>query len=141
MKHLRSSKKRRPPQRILVSKLGLDGHDRGIKIIAHALRDAGYEVIYTGLFQTPRVIALAAIQEDVRMVAISMLSGAHMLLFPRVVRIMKKMGARDVRVIGGGIISPEEADKLKTKGLARVFGPGARVDRIVSYIRQELACL
>jgi len=138
MKRRQSSKRSLPPQRILVAKLGLDGHDRGIKIIAHALREAGYEVIYTGLFQTPKAIARAAVQEDVSMVAISILSGAHMILFPKVVRLLKTFGAGRIRVIGGGIISSDDAHILKKSGIKQVFGPGARVGRIVDFIDQEL---
>ncbi|MBI2870941.1 MAG: cobalamin B12-binding domain-containing protein [Candidatus Omnitrophica bacterium] len=132
------SKKRRIPPRILVAKLGLDGHDRGIKIIAHALRDAGYEVIYTGLFQTPEVVAQAAVEEDVRIVAVSILSGAHKVLLPKVVKLLKKKGARDVQVIGGGIISAKDAERLKKQGIARVFGPGTPVQEIISFLDREL---
>src|SRR5882724_10429767 len=110
--------------RVLIAKPGLDGHDRGAKVIARALRDAGFEVIYTGIRQTPEMIARAAVQEDVDAVGLSLLSGAHMTLFPRVVGLLKDSGLEKVLVFGGGIIPDEDVPKLKKKGVAAVFGPG-----------------
>jgi methylmalonyl-CoA mutase, C-terminal domain len=126
------------PRRVLVAKLGLDGHDRGVKIIAHALRDAGYEVIYTGLFQTPDMVANSALEEDVKLIAISILSGAHMTLFPKIVRRLRALGAQDIPLIGGGIIGKEEAAQLKKKGVTEVFGPGTSVENIIHFIDSEL---
>ena len=119
--------------RILVAKPGLDGHDRGAKVIARALRDAGMEVIYTGLRQSPEDIAAAAIEEDVDAIGLSCLSGAHMTLFPRVVQVLKKRGASDIVVAGGGIIPPEDVPKLKKAGLKGVFGPGTPLADIVDF--------
>src|SRR5512146_3112855 len=110
--------------RVLVAKPGLDGHDRGAKVIASSLRDAGFEVIYTGLHQTPEMIVNAAVQEDVDVVALSILSGAHMTLFPRVLELLKQEGADDVLVIGGGIIPEEDVKALEAMGVGRLFGPG-----------------
>jgi methylmalonyl-CoA mutase C-terminal domain/subunit len=118
-----------------VAKPGLDGHDRGAKVLALALRDAGLEVIYTGLRQTPEKIAQAAIQEDVDVVGLSCLSGAHMHLFPRVVELLHQQGAADILVLGGGIIPKEDIPKLKEKGVAEVFGPGTSTQDIIAYIQ------
>ncbi|MBI4416303.1 MAG: cobalamin B12-binding domain-containing protein [Euryarchaeota archaeon] len=119
--------------RVLIAKPGLDGHDRGAKVIARALRDAGMEVIYTGLRQSPEDIAAAAIEEDVDAIGLSCLSGAHMTLFPRVVQLLKKKGASDIPVAGGGIIPPEDVPKLKRAGLKGVFGPGTSLQDIVAF--------
>jgi methylmalonyl-CoA mutase, C-terminal domain len=123
--------------RVLVAKPGLDGHDRGAKVLALALRDAGMEVIYTGLRQTPELIAAAAIQEDVDVVGLSCLSGAHLHLFPRVVELLAEQGADDIMVIGGGIIPENDIPKLKAKGTREVFGPGSSTEDIVAYIREQ----
>ncbi|MBI3327490.1 MAG: cobalamin B12-binding domain-containing protein [Nitrospinae bacterium] len=126
------------PIRVLVAKPGLDGHDRGAKVLALALRDAGMEVIYTGLRQTPEKIAQAAIQEDVDVVGLSCLSGAHMHLFPRVVELLREQGADDILVLGGGIIPKDDIPKLQEKGVAAVFGPGTSTQDIIQYIREAL---
>jgi methylmalonyl-CoA mutase C-terminal domain/subunit len=126
--------------RVLVAKPGLDGHDRGAKVIARALRDAGMEVIYTGLQQTPQMIVDASLQEDVDVVGLSILSGAHMTLLPRVSRLLHEAGANDVLIIAGGIISDADADILRREhGIAEVFGPGASTRDIVDYIRTHVA--
>ncbi len=125
--------------RILVAKPGLDGHDRGIKIVARALRDAGFEVIYTGLHQTPEQIAAAAVQEDVDAVGLSCLSGAHMTLFPRVVQLLREQGANDIAVFGGGIIPESDIPKLKEAGLAEIFTPGTPTGRIVDWVNRHIA--
>lgn len=122
--------------RVLVGKPGLDGHDRGAKVVAAALRDAGMEVIYTGLHQTPEQIVNAAIQEDVDVVALSILSGAHMTLFPRVAKLLKEQGAEHVLVTGGGIIPKEDMEKLQETGVGRLFGPGTPTSEAVEYIRE-----
>ena len=124
--------------RILVAKPGLDGHDRGAKIIARALRDAGFEVIYTGLHQTPEMIAEAALQEDVDAVGLSVLSGAHMTLFPEVMRLLKERGGEDIAVFGGGIIPDEDAAKLRESGVKEVFTPGASTEDIVNWLRNNV---
>src|SRR5579875_1123023 len=124
--------------RIVVAKPGLDGHDRGAKIIARALRDGGFEVIYTGLHQTPEMIAEAAVQEDVDAVGLSILSGAHMTLFPEVIRLLTEKGAGDVAVFGGGIIPEEDAGKLKEMGVKAVFTPGASTEDIVKWVRENV---
>jgi len=124
--------------RIVVAKPGLDGHDRGAKIIARALRDGGFEVIYTGLHQTPEMIAEAAVQEDVDAVGLSILSGAHMTLFPEVIRLLTERGAGDVAVFGGGIIPDEDSVKLKTLGVRQVFTPGASTEDIVKWVRENV---
>ncbi len=124
--------------RILVAKPGLDGHDRGIKVVARALRDAGMEVIYTGLHQTPDQIAAAAVQEDVDAVGLSCLSGAHMTLFPRVVDLLKEQGAEDVLVFGGGIIPEPDIEKLKEAGVSEIFTPGATTGAIVEWVREHV---
>ena len=121
--------------RVLIAKPGLDGHDRGAKIVARALRDAGMEVIYTGLHQTPEQIVETAIQEDVDHIGLSCLSGAHMTLFPRVIDLLKKNEAADISVSAGGIIPDEDATKLKDAGLAGVFGPGTTTGDIVKFIK------
>ena len=125
--------------RILVAKPGLDGHDRGAKIIARALRDGGFEVIYTGLHQTPEMIAEAAVQEDADAVGLSVLSGAHMTLFPEVMRLLKERGAGDVAVFGGGIIPDDDAVKLKELGVRQIFTPGASTEDIVKWVRENVA--
>jgi len=122
------------PIRVLVAKPGLDGHDRGAKVVAAALRDAGMEVIYTGLHQTPEMIATAAVQEDVDVVGLSILSGAHMTLFPRVRQLLDQMGRPDLLVTGGGIIPPEDMEALKSRGIGRLFGPGTPTADLISYI-------
>jgi methylmalonyl-CoA mutase, C-terminal domain len=121
--------------RVLVAKPGLDGHDRGAKVIARALRDAGMEVIYTGLRQTPEMIAEAALQEDVSVVGLSILSGAHMALVPRILELLRANGQDDVRVFVGGIIPDEDMRALKSLGVAGVFGPGASTEAVVSAVR------
>ena len=121
--------------RVLVAKPGLDGHDRGAKVIAAALRDAGMEVIYTGLHQTPEMIASTALQEDVDVVALSILSGAHMTLFPKVKRILDEQGMTDVLITGGGIIPAEDAEELKRLGIGQLFTPGTSTSEAVEYIR------
>lgn len=124
--------------RILVAKPGLDGHDRGIKVVARALRDAGVEVIYTGLHQTPEQIAAAAVQEDVDAVGLSCLSGAHMTLYPRVVELLKEQGADDIKVFGGGIIPQSDIPKLKGAGIVEIFTPGASTKSIVEWVNQNI---
>jgi methylmalonyl-CoA mutase, C-terminal domain len=127
------------PIRVLVAKPGLDGHDRGAKVVAAALRDAGMEVIYTGLHQTPEMIATAAIQEDVDVVGLSILSGAHMTLFPRVLELLRQEGRGDILVTGGGIIPKEDMDALHALGTGRLFGPGTPTSDLVSYIKTWFA--
>ena len=124
--------------RVLAAKPGLDGHDRGVKVICAALRDAGMEVIYTGLRQTPEQIVSAAIQEDADVIAMSVLSGAHNYLFPRVLELLKEKGVGDVLVMGGGIIPEEDAPALKEAGIAAIFGPGTDTGDIVKFIRENL---
>ena len=129
--------------RILVAKPGLDGHDRGAKVVARALADAGYEVVYTGLHQTPEMIAAAAVQEAVDAVGLSIMSGAHMTLFPAVLDALKSRDAQDVCVFGGGIIPKEDLEKLSSMGVAKIFTPGASTQEIVdwveSYLRPKVA--
>src|SRR6476660_7803743 len=125
--------------RVLVAKPGLDGHDRGAKVIAAALRDAGMEVIYTGLRQTPEMIVEAALQEDVDAIGISMLSGAHMTIFPRVYKLMQDRGIGDVLLTGGGIMSEEDITALKAQGIGQLFTPGATMQQIAEYIQQWFA--
>ena len=127
-----------PPIRVLVAKPGLDGHDRGAKVIARALRDAGFEVIYTGLRQTPEQIANAAVQEDVTVVALSILSGAHMTLIPRVIELLREQDASDIMVLAGGTIPDADIPKLKEAGVAAVFGPGTDTRDVVKYIGEHL---
>ena len=124
--------------RVLVAKPGLDGHDRGAKIIARAFRDAGFEVIYTGLRQTPEQIVSAALQEDVDVVGLSVLSGAHMTLCPRIMDLLKKEELNDVMVVIGGIIPDQDIPKLKSCGISEIFQPGASTEDIVAYIRQHV---
>jgi methylmalonyl-CoA mutase C-terminal domain/subunit len=126
------------PLRVLVAKPGLDGHDRGAKIIARALRDAGFEVIYTGLHQTPEMIAEAALQEDVDCVGLSILSGAHMTLFPKIVDLLEAKGLGEVPIFGGGIIPDEDIVELKTTGVKQIFTPGASTADIVGWIRENI---
>jgi len=124
------------PIRVLVAKPGLDGHDRGAKVIARALRDAGMEVIYTGLRQTPEMIVNAALQEDVQVIGLSILSGAHRAIVPRVLELLHEKGLDDVKLIIGGIVPDEDADELKKQGVAAVFQPGASLEEIVRVIRE-----
>jgi methylmalonyl-CoA mutase C-terminal domain/subunit len=124
--------------RILVAKPGLDGHDRGAKIIARALRDAGMEVIYTGLHQTPEMIVNAAIQEDVDAIGMSIMSGAHMTLFPAVIELLKASKAEDIRIFGGGIIPDDDIPKLKGMGVTEIFTPGSSTQDIVQWIRTNI---
>ena len=127
------------PIRVLVAKPGLDGHDRGAKVVAAALRDAGMEVIYTGLHQTPEMIATAAIQEDVDVVGLSILSGAHMTLFPRVLALLKDEGRDDILITGGGIIPKEDMDALHAMGTGKLFGPGTPTTELIEYIKHWFA--
>jgi methylmalonyl-CoA mutase, C-terminal domain len=124
--------------RVLIAKPGLDGHDRGAKVIARALSDAGMEVIYTGIRQTPEQIASAAIQESVDVVGLSCLSGAHGTLFPKVVQILKEKGAGDIHIFGGGIIPVEDIPELKTAGIQEIFQPGTSTEDIIKYIREHV---
>jgi len=124
--------------RILVAKPGLDGHDRGARVIARAYRDAGFEVVYTGLHQTPEQIVAAALQEDVDLIGLSVLSGAHMYLFKRVLELLKANKADDVMVIGGGIIPEEDIPKLKKLGIKEIFSPGTSLDIIVNWVRDNV---
>ena len=125
--------------RILVAKPGLDGHDRGAKVIAAALRDAGMEVIYTGLHQTPEMVAEAALQEDVDVVGVSVLSGAHMTIFPRILKLMQEKGLTDVLLTGGGIIPQKEREELEGMGVGRLFGPGTPTGEVIQYIQDWVA--
>jgi methylmalonyl-CoA mutase C-terminal domain/subunit len=127
------------PIRVLVAKPGLDGHDRGAKVVAAALRDAGMEVIYTGLHQTPEMIATAAVQEDVDVVGLSILSGAHMTLFPRVKKLLDEAGRDEILVTGGGIIPKEDMDALQAQGMGRLFGPGTSTGDLIAYIKDWFA--
>jgi len=124
--------------RILIAKPGLDGHDRGAKIVARALRDAGFEVIYTGLHQTPEMIVETALQEDVNAIGMSVLSGAHNHLFPAVIDLLKEKGAEDIVVFGGGIIPKEDAEELKKKGVKEIFTPGAALEEIVGFVKNNV---
>ncbi len=126
------------PIRVLVGKVGLDGHDRGAKVIASALRDAGMEVIYTGLRQTPEMIVRAAMQEDVDVIGISILSGAHNTVFPKLIELLKDAEMQDVLLIGGGIIPDEDSEKLNQMGVARLFSPGTSTQEIVEYIHSKI---
>ncbi len=126
------------PYRVIIAKPGLDGHDRGAKVIARALRDAGFEVIYTGLFQTPEQVAEAALQEDADAVGLSVLSGAHLTLFPRVATLLQERGRGDVLVFGGGIIPVEDVPVLEAAGVARVFTPGASLGDITGWLEEAL---
>ena len=125
--------------RVLIAKPGLDGHDRGAKVIARALRDAGMEVIYTGIRQTSEMIAEAALQEDVNVIGLSILSGAHMALFPRIVSLLHENGLDDVLVVAGGIIPDEDVPALNEMGIQGVFGPGTATDEIVDFIREQVS--
>jgi methylmalonyl-CoA mutase C-terminal domain/subunit len=125
--------------RILIAKPGLDGHDRGAKVVARALRDAGFEVIYTGLHQTPEMIVKAAIEEGVDGIGVSILSGAHNTLLPRVIELLKGQGADEIFVFAGGVIPPEDASFLQSKGIAKIFGPGADTREIVKFVREKCA--
>jgi methylmalonyl-CoA mutase C-terminal domain/subunit len=127
------------PIRILVAKPGLDGHDRGAKVVAAALRDAGMEVIYTGLHQTPEMIARAAVQEDVDVVGLSVLSGAHMTLFPRVRKLLDEQGREDILLTGGGIIPEQDITDLEAQGVGRLFGPGTPTSALIDYIESWAA--
>jgi methylmalonyl-CoA mutase C-terminal domain/subunit len=124
--------------RILIAKPGLDGHDRGAKIIARALRDGGFEVIYTGLHQTPEMIVEAALQEDVDAIGLSILSGAHMTLFPAILDLLRQRGVTDLPIFGGGIIPPEDIAQLKGQGVREIFTPGASTEDIVAWARSSL---
>ncbi len=128
-----------PPARILIAKPGLDGHDRGAKVVARALCDAGFEVIYTGIRQTPEMIAESALQEDVDAIGLSILSGAHLTLFPRVIDELRRRGLDDVLIWAGGIIPAEDVEPLKRSGIAEVFGPGSSTQATVEFLRRELA--
>jgi methylmalonyl-CoA mutase C-terminal domain/subunit len=128
---------RAAPIRVLVAKPGLDGHDRGAKVLVRALRDAGMEVIYTGLFQTPEMIAAAALQEDVDVVGLSILSGSHLALFPKIVGQLKQAGLDDVLIVAGGTIPESDIPEVESLGVARVFGPGTSLQSIVSFIREH----
>ncbi len=121
--------------RVLVAKAGLDGHDRGAKVVASYFRDAGFEVIYSGLRQTPQMIVQTAMQEDVDVIAISILSGAHMTVFPKILQLMKEKGLNDVLLTGGGIMSDEDIQKLEQMGTGRLFGPGSSLQEAVQYIK------
>jgi methylmalonyl-CoA mutase cobalamin-binding domain/chain len=125
------------PVRILMAKVGLDGHDRGIKVVARALRDAGYEVIYTGLRQTPEMVVDAALQEDAQVIGLSLHSGAHMTLFPAVVNELKKKNATDIVVFGGGIIPDDDIPELKKQGVAELFTPGTPLQDIVAWLKKR----
>ena len=127
------------PLRVLVAKVGLDGHDRGAKIIATALRDAGMEVIYTGLRQTPEMVVNAALQEDVDAIGVSILSGAHMTVFPEIIGLMKEKGMNDVLLTGGGIIPEEDMNELNAMGVGKLFAPGATLTDIAAYIGEWVA--
>lgn len=124
--------------RVLLAKPGLDGHDRGVKVIARALRDAGMEVIYTGLRQTPEQIVNAALQEDVEIIGLSILSGAHMTIFPRILELMKEKGMTDVTLFGGGIIPEDDIPRLKAAGVGEIFLPGTSTEDIIKYINQNI---
>jgi methylmalonyl-CoA mutase C-terminal domain/subunit len=124
--------------RVLIAKPGLDGHDRGAKIIARALRDAGMEVIYTGLHQTPEQVVATALQEDVDAIGLSILSGAHNYLFPRVLELMKEKGLEDVMLFGGGIIPPEDIVKLKALGVKEIFTPGTSTEEVIKFLRENI---
>lgn len=122
--------------RVVLAKVGLDGHDRGVKVIARAMRDAGFEVIYTGLRQTPEMVVEAAIQEDVDAIGISSLAGAHMTIFSRVVKLLKEKGAEHILVFGGGIIPKDEEEELYRLGVGKLFGPGTTTEETIDYLRQ-----
>jgi len=123
------------PLKVLIAKPGLDGHDRGAKVLARGLRDEGFEVVYTGLRQTPEMVATAALQEDVDVVGLSILSGAHMTLVPRVCRLLREEGLHDVLVVVGGIIPDDDAEELRTAGVAGIFGPGTTIGEVAEFLR------
>ncbi|CAN5829263.1 cobalamin B12-binding domain-containing protein [soil metagenome] len=125
------------PLRILIAKPGLDGHDRGAKVMARAFRDAGFEVIYTGLFQTPKMIATAALQEDVDAIGLSILSGAHMSLFPRIMNELSGCGLADVLVVAGGTIPEQDIEEVRAMGIAKVFGPGTSMSTAIAFVREH----
>lgn len=125
--------------RVLIAKPGLDGHDRGAKVVANALKDAGMEIIYTGLHQTPEMIAESAVQEDVDVVGLSILSGAHMTMFPRVMDLLKEKGAEHIVVFGGGIVPAEDVTELESMGVARIFGPGTDTREIIEFIKERFS--
>jgi methylmalonyl-CoA mutase C-terminal domain/subunit len=125
--------------RVLIAKPGLDSHDRGAKIVARALRDAGMEVIYTGLRQTPEQIVETALQEDVDVIGLSILSGAHMTLFPKVMQLLKKKGMTDIKVFGGGIIPEEDIPALKKAGIKEIFGPGTPTSTLIEYVKNSVS--
>jgi methylmalonyl-CoA mutase C-terminal domain/subunit len=125
------------PLRIVLAKVGLDGHDRGVKVVARALRDAGFEVIYTGLRQTPAMVVEAALQEDAQVIGLSLHSGAHMTLFPAVMEELKKREATDITVFGGGIVPEEDITELKKQGVAEIFTPGTPLEQIVNWLRKR----
>jgi methylmalonyl-CoA mutase C-terminal domain/subunit len=129
---------RETPIRILIAKPGLDGHDRGAKVMARAFRDAGFEVIYTGLFQTPEMIANAALQEDVSVIGLSILSGAHMTLFPRIMEELRARGLDDVLVVAGGTIPEEDRPEILTMGISAIFGPGTPMSTAIDYVRTHV---
>ncbi|MFV1950503.1 MAG: cobalamin B12-binding domain-containing protein [Nitrospinota bacterium] len=133
-----TKKEKRKRIRVLIAKPGLDGHDRGAKIIARALRDAGMEVIYTGLHQTPEMIVIAALQEDVNAIGLSILSGAHNYIFPRVMELLKEKGMKDVMVFGGGIIPQEDIRSLKKIGIKKIFTPGTSTNEIIKFLEKSL---
>ncbi len=126
------------PHRILIGKVGLDGHDRGAKVVARGLRDAGFEVIYTGIRRRPEEVARTAVQEDVDAVGLSSLSGGHMAVFPRVVEALEERGRGDILLFGGGVIPEEDAEALRREGIREIFGPGTPIERIVDFLREEL---
>jgi len=125
------------PVRIVLAKVGLDGHDRGVKVVARALRDAGYEVIYTGLRQTPEMVVDAALQEDAQVIGLSLLSGAHMTLIPRTLEVLKEKQAEDIVLFAGGIIPEDDVAKLKEMGVAAIFGPGTPLQAIVDWLQEK----
>jgi methylmalonyl-CoA mutase C-terminal domain/subunit len=125
--------------RILIAKPGLDGHDRGAKVVARGLAEAGYEVIYTGLHQTPEQVVEAALQEDADAVGLSILSGAHMTIFPRVKKLLEEKGGEDILVFGGGIIPEEDIEELKSRGVQGIFTPGTPISEIISFLEKELS--
>jgi methylmalonyl-CoA mutase C-terminal domain/subunit len=132
-----SAKTATKPIRIVMAKVGLDGHDRGVKVVARALRDAGYEVIYTGLRQTPEMVVDAALQEDAQVIGLSLHSGAHMTLFPAVIEELKKKNATDIVVFGGGIIPDDDIEELKKQGVAELFTPGTPLQDIVAWLKKR----
>lgn len=125
------------PLKVLIAKPGLDGHDRGAKVLARGLRDEGFEVVYTGLRQTPEMVASAAVQEDVDVVGLSILSGAHLTLLPRICELLRAEGLDDILVTAGGIIPEDDIEVLKAAGVAAVFGPGTRIDEVASFFREN----